>query len=73
MVAAVIGAFLYLRIMVSMWLDDPASDAVIAIPRASGAVVAAAVVFTIFVGVFPGWLLDAARLVATYRESAPQG
>ena len=73
MVAAVIGAFLYLRIMVSMWLDDPASDAVIAIPRASGAVIAAAVVFTIFVGVFPGWLLDAARLVATYRESAPQG
>ena len=73
MVAAVIGAFLYLRIMVSMWLDDPASDAAIAIPLASGAVVAAAVVFTLFVGVYPGWLLDAARLVATYRESAPQG
>jgi len=68
MVAAVIGAFLYLRIMVSMWLDDASSEETIAIPRASGTVVAAAVLFTLFVGIFPGWLLDAARLVETYRE-----
>ena len=68
MVAAVIGAFLYLRIMVSMWLDDASSEETIAIPRASGTVVAAAVLFTLFAGIFPGWLLDAARLVETYRE-----
>ena len=68
MVAAVIGAFLYLRIMVSMWLDDPSSTEPVLIPRASGAVVGLAVLFTLFVGIFPGWLLDATRLVATYRD-----
>ena len=68
MVAAVIGAFLYLRIMVSMWLDDASSEDAITIPRASGAIVAVAVLFTLFVGIFPGWLLDATRLVATYSE-----
>jgi NADH-quinone oxidoreductase subunit N len=67
MVAAVIGAFLYLRIMVSMWLDDATSAEPVVVPFASGAVVAAAVLFTLFVGVFPGWLLDATRLVATFR------
>ena len=61
MVAAVIGAFLYLRIMVSMWLQNPASDAPVNVPVATGAVIAFAVVFTLFVGVFPGWLLDAAK------------
>ena len=66
MLAAVIGAFLYLRIMVSMWLDEPADGGTLAIPRAAGAVVAIAVVFTLFVGVFPGWLLDATDLVTTY-------
>jgi NADH-quinone oxidoreductase subunit N len=73
MVAAVIGAFLYLRIMVSMWLDDASSDEVIPVPRGSGAVVAAAVLFTLFVGVFPGWLLDAAQLVVTYRDQTAAG
>jgi NADH:ubiquinone oxidoreductase subunit 2 (subunit N) len=51
-----------------MWLDDPSSGETITVPRGSGAVVAAAVLFTLFVGIFPGWLLDATRLVATYRE-----
>ena len=69
MVAAVIGAFLYLRIMVSMWLDEPSSTDAITVPKATGAVVVVAVAFTLFVGVFPGWLLDASDLVTAYRTS----
>jgi NADH-quinone oxidoreductase subunit N len=70
MVAAVIGAFLYLRIMVSMWLHDPASPDTIVIPRASGIVITGAVAFTLFVGVFPGWLLDAARHIDLFSGVA---
>ena len=73
MVAAVIGAFLYLRIMVSMWLDDASTEDVITVPRASGVVIGAAVLFTLFVGIFPGWLLDATQLVSTYRELTAAG
>ena len=69
MVAAVIGAFLYLRIMVSMWLDEPGSTERVEIPAATGAVVAVTVAFTLFVGVFPGWLLDATDLVNVYRAA----
>ena len=70
MVAAVIGAFLYLRIMVSMWLDDPSGDAPLAVPRLAGAVIAVTVAFTLFVGVFPGWLLDAAELIGVHRAAS---
>ena len=69
MLAAVIGAFLYLRIMVSMWLDEPATTAEIAVPRATGAVIVLAVGFTLLVGVMPGWLLDAADLVQAHRAA----
>ena len=70
MVAAVIGAFLYLRIMVSMWLEDPADDGSPAVPRLAGAVIVSTVAFTLFVGFFPGWLLDAAELISVYRVGA---
>jgi NADH-quinone oxidoreductase subunit N len=70
MVAAVIGAFLYLRIMVSMWLDDPSGDTTLAVPRLAGAVIAVTVAFTLFVGVFPGWLLDAAELIGVHRAAS---
>ena len=73
MVAAVIAAFLYLRIMVNMWLADPADGAIesdaagtgISVGVSSGLAIAAAVAFTLFVGVFPGWLIDAADTVNT--------
>ena len=73
MVAAVIGAFLYLRIMVSMWLNDPSDPAPLDIPLAAGVVIAFAVAFTLFVGVFPGWLLDAARNIDLFRNAAVAG
>jgi NADH-quinone oxidoreductase subunit N len=63
MVAAVIAAFLYLRIMVSMWLDEPASDSAVHVPRGAAIAIFLAAAFTIVVGVFPGWLLNAADTV----------
>jgi NADH-quinone oxidoreductase subunit N len=62
MVAAVIGAYLYLRIAVSMWLEEPASDSEIAIDPAVVIVIAISVVATLIVGFFPELLLHATRL-----------
>lgn len=74
MVASVIGAFLYLRIMVSVWMEDDesataagaADSEVAAIPLASGLFIAAAAAFTLFVGILPGWLLDAADVTVAF-------
>jgi NADH-quinone oxidoreductase subunit N len=69
MVAAVIAAFLYLRIMVNTWLDDGAeSTEREAVPVATGLAVTLAAVFTIAVGVWPNWLLDAADTVTQYAR-----
>ena len=65
MLAAVISAYLYLRIMVSMWLADPVAgdDARerVRIPLSAGLVVVLAVGFTLVVGIAPGWAIDWAR------------
>jgi NADH-quinone oxidoreductase subunit N len=65
MVSAVIAAFLYLRIMVSMWITEPeAEDEArerVRVPLATGLAVGVAVAFTLFVGLVPGWAIDAAR------------
>ena len=69
MVAAVIAAFLYLRIMVSMWLEAGAdSTEREAIPVATGIAVFGAAGFTLLIGVWPGWLLDAAAQVTNYAR-----
>ena len=69
MVAAVVAAFLYLRIMITMWTADPADDApTVAIPFSTGVAIAAALAFTIVVGIFPGWLIDAADTVTAYAR-----
>ena len=61
MVAAVVAAFVYLRIMVSMWLGDAVEEAPRApVSFAAGLSIVAAVVFTLVVGIVPGWLIDAA-------------
>jgi NADH-quinone oxidoreductase subunit N len=62
MVAAVIGAYLYLRIAVSMWLEEPASDSEISIDPAVLVVIAISVAATLIVGFFPELLLQATRL-----------
>jgi len=65
MVASVVAAVLYLRIMISMWLADAeAGDdkrESIAVPFPAGVVITLAAAFTLFVGVVPSWLIDAAR------------
>lgn len=69
MVAAVVAAFLYLRIMVNAWLE-PSGEATEqeAVPFATGLAVTLAAAFTIFIGVWPNWLLDAAESVTQYAR-----
>ena len=69
MVAAVVAAFLYLRINVSMWLRESNGDvAREPLPFLTGLAVALAAAFTIAVGVWPEWVLDAADNVAAYAR-----
>jgi len=69
MVSAVIAAFLYLRIMVTMWTSDPVEgSAPVGIAFSTGVVIVAAVAFTIVVGIVPGWLIDAADTVSSYAR-----
>jgi NADH-quinone oxidoreductase subunit N len=65
MVTAVIAAFVYLRIMVAMWLTDPADGATdrVPVPVSAAVAIALSVAFTIVVGVFPNWLIDATDTV----------
>lgn len=64
MVASVIAAALYLRIMISMWLADPESGddqrEAVQVPWTAGVVVTGAAMFTLLVGVWPNWLIDLA-------------
>ena len=69
MVAAVVAAFLYLRINVSMWLRESNGEVTREpLPFLTGLAVALAAVFTIAVGVWPQWVLDAADNVAAYAR-----
>ncbi len=68
MVAAVIAAFLYLRIMVSMWLKPADTDDAVAVPGLTAVAVGIAAVVTIAVGVYPQWLLDATDVVTQYAR-----
>ncbi|MFN8021591.1 MAG: NADH-quinone oxidoreductase subunit N [Acidimicrobiales bacterium] len=64
MLASVIAAFLYLRIMISMWIADPqpGDDAREAVrtPLSTTLAVVLSVGFTLLVGFAPGWLVSAA-------------
>ncbi|WP_419918984.1 NADH-quinone oxidoreductase subunit N [Candidatus Poriferisocius sp.] len=54
MLAAVVAAFLYLRIVVSMYLEAPDPDAPrISIPRGPALAIAIVVLFTVVIGVYP--------------------
>ena len=67
MVTAVVSAFLYLRIMVSVWLEDPAAGDTgrepVTVPFSAAVAITLCVGFTLFVGFFPGWLIDASDKV----------
>jgi NADH-quinone oxidoreductase subunit N len=62
MLAAVVGAFLYIRVLISMFFEDAADDAAaVSIPRTVGVVIAASVIVTVVFGIFPGLLDDVAQ------------
>ncbi|MCU1393583.1 MAG: nuoN [Ilumatobacteraceae bacterium] len=67
MVTSVIGAFLYLRIMISVWMAEPEAgdDAreAIRVPFSTGVAIALCAGFTLLVGFYPGWLIDASDKV----------
>jgi NADH-quinone oxidoreductase subunit N len=66
MLAAVIAAYLYLRIIVSMYLEEGDADGeAVAVPVGALIAVTVAVAFTLVVGFFPGWLLELARDAAS--------
>jgi NADH-quinone oxidoreductase subunit N len=58
MVSAVIAAYLYLRVMVSMWLAEPVSDAPRTVTIAGRMTLGIAVAITLVLGVLPTWLLN---------------
>jgi NADH-quinone oxidoreductase subunit N len=70
MVASVIAAFLYLKIMVSMWMTDdddglaPAES--VRVPWTAGVVIFGAALFTLVAGVWPNWLIDASRDILAF-------
>jgi NADH-quinone oxidoreductase subunit N len=63
MVSAVIAAYLYLRIIVSMYLGDAAEDNIepVHVPVSAGLGLALAAGFTLVVGFLPWWLIEVAR------------
>ena len=57
-VAAMLAAFLYLHIMVSMWLSDPTHCAPVPISKSAGLAITLAAATTLFIGGLPGLLLE---------------
>jgi NADH-quinone oxidoreductase subunit N len=67
LVNSVVGAYYYLRVLVSMYMREPAAGAPVAIPMRSGYVAAAMLVSAVLVfvlGLTPGHFLDAATSAA---------
>lgn len=64
MVSAVIAAFLYLRILISMWISDPeAGDdgrEPVRVPALLAVAISLSVAFTLVIGILPGRLIDIA-------------
>jgi NADH-quinone oxidoreductase subunit N len=63
MLAAVIAAFPYLRIMVSMWLSEPPLTERRTIPAATGVAISITVAVTLVVGFVPSALLNLVSLI----------
>ena len=80
LVAAVIAAFVYLRIMVTVWMahgeqladaehdDGPDTTAPIRVPISAGVGIGLAAVFTVVFGVAPMWLVNVADAVNNYSR-----
>ncbi|MCD0444809.1 NADH-quinone oxidoreductase subunit NuoN [Glycomyces sp. A-F 0318] len=70
-VSSAILAFPYLRVVVLLWLNEPAPDApTVNLPSPmAGAVVAAGVAATLILGVAPGFLIDIADQASTFLNT----
>jgi NADH-quinone oxidoreductase subunit N len=62
MAAAAVAAFVYLRILVAMYLEDPdpAADYRLEVPTGTGVVIGVACAGVLLIGLAPGSLLDIA-------------
>ncbi len=68
MVAAVIAAYLYLRIMLSMWSGDDTAGgdtagAALPVPLVTAVVIGISVAATVIFGLFPGWLVELSQRI----------
>ena len=72
MLTSVVAAFLYLRIMVSTWMSDPPPEGEalepVRVPLSSGLAIGGAVLFTLFVGIYPEWIVDAAKTTTQFAR-----
>ncbi len=68
LVNSVVGAYYYLRVMVFMYMREPAPGAPVAIPMRSGLVAIALVIsaaFVLFLGILPSAGVESAQMAAT--------
>ena len=72
MVTSVVAAFIYLRIMVYAWMADPPEEGEgathLTVPFTAGLAIALAAGFTLLVGFFPEWLLEAAETTTQFAR-----
>jgi NADH-quinone oxidoreductase subunit N len=77
MVSAVIAAFLYLRILISVWLADPEAgdDAreTVRVPVSTAIAIGFCVAFTLYVGFNPGWFIGLSETVVNVASPALGG
>jgi NADH-quinone oxidoreductase subunit N len=68
MVAAVIAAFFYLRIVVRMWFERPTDGAPVPVPLAATLAIGVTVLLSLVLGVLPGPVIDAADTVVGFAR-----
>ena len=71
MLAAVIAAFLYLRIVMSMFLDEPAADTPVAMPRLAVFAIGVCAAFTLAFGVWPQPIVEMANDALPFLVTSP--
>ena len=75
MLVSVVAAFLYLRIVVTMWMSEPDESGGVVLAGAgetrswtANTGIGLAALFTLGVGIVPGWLLDAADSMTRFAR-----
>jgi NADH-quinone oxidoreductase subunit N len=76
LINSVIGSYYYLRVLIYMYMREPAAGAPVAIPMRSGYITAALILSAVLVlvlGLTPSAYLDAAITAAAYAASGSGG